>query len=99
MIFYFNDSFNVGRVTRISVPKNKFHHGVFSEYRKHFIFLKNNFLFLRIRHFGGSVDYNVDGFIEKNSDKIPKHLSSSLFQSKLSIVQNLFPEGKEKKLF
>ena len=53
------------------------------------------FSIFRIRHFAGALDYNIDGFIEKNTDRIPKHLSSSLFQSKLSIVQNLFPEGEE----
>ncbi|KAL7026106.1 hypothetical protein ACKWTF_013794 [Chironomus riparius] len=51
----------------------------------------------QIRHFAGALDYNIDGFIEKNTDRIPKHLSSSLFQSKLSIVQNLFPEGNPKR--
>ncbi|KAG5671774.1 hypothetical protein PVAND_001951 [Polypedilum vanderplanki] len=51
----------------------------------------------QIRHFAGALNYSIEGFVEKNSDKIPKHLSSSLFQSKLSIVQNLFPEGNPKR--
>lgn len=50
----------------------------------------------RIRHFAGTMNYSIDDFVEKNSDKIPKHLSSGLYQSKLAIVQNLFPEGNKK---
>ena len=53
----------------------------------------------RIRHFAGTLNYSIDDFVEKNSDKIPKHLSSGLYQSKLAIVQNLFPEGNKKKSF
>lgn len=48
-----------------------------------------------MRHFAGTLNYSIEGFVEKNSDKIPKHLSSGLYQSKLAIVQNLFPEGNE----
>lgn len=48
----------------------------------------------RIRHFSGTLNYSINGFVDKNLDKIPKHLSAGLYQhSKLSIVQNLFPEG------
>lgn len=78
------------------------HQNVFSEYFSFYLlsFFKEILIeitlivSLRILHFAGNLDYFIEGFIEKNSDKIPKHLSSSLFQSKLSIVQNLFPEGK-----
>lgn len=60
------------------------------------------FLGYRIRHFAGTLNYSIDEFVEKNTDKIPKHLSSALYQSKLAIVQNLFPEGNkipERELF
>lgn len=53
------------------------------------------FFKFRIRHFAGTLNYSIDDFVEKNSDKIPKHLSSGLYQSKLAIVQNLFPEGNK----
>ncbi|CRK94774.1 CLUMA_CG008268, isoform A [Clunio marinus] len=51
----------------------------------------------QIRHFAGTINYSICGFVEKNTDKIPKHLSSGLYQSKLAIVQNLFPEGNPKR--
>lgn len=59
----------------------------------------NSSAFHRIRHFAGTLNYSTDNFVEKNSDKIPKHLSSGLYQSKLAIVQNLFPEGNDESLF
>lgn len=49
----------------------------------------------RIRHFAGPVNYSVDGFIAKNSDILGKNISSSLYKSKLPIVQSLFPEGNK----
>lgn len=63
------------------------------------LFPLNNFqlsfdVVFRIRHFAGTVTYSIKGFIEKNLDKIPKHISFGLYQSKLNIVQNLFPEGE-----
>lgn len=51
----------------------------------------------RIRHFCGPVMYTVSNFIEKDHDFLPKHVSAGLFQSRLAIVQNLFPEGNPKK--
>lgn len=53
----------------------------------------NCYFVFRIRHYAGTLNYSITNFVQKNADKIPKHLSSGLYQSKLSIVQNLFPEG------
>lgn len=49
---------------------------------------------LRIRHFAGPVTYSVEGFLEKNSDTLARNISVGLYQSKLAIVQSLFPEGE-----
>lgn len=54
----------------------------------------SNFVGLRIRHFAGQVSYVAAGFMEKNADKVPRHISTGFYQSKLSLIQSLFPEGK-----
>lgn len=48
----------------------------------------------RIRHFAGQVSYAANGFMEKNADKIPRYISTGFFQSKLPLIQCLFPEGE-----
>lgn len=55
---------------------------------------RNQFnIFHRIRHFAGQVNYSAQGFVEKNNDRIPRNMSAAFYQSKLAIVQSLFPEG------
>lgn len=51
----------------------------------------------RIRHYAGQVTYSVNNFVEKNVDILPRYISYGLYQSKLSIVQTLFPEGNPKR--
>ncbi|XP_037911056.1 unconventional myosin-Ib isoform X2 [Hermetia illucens] len=51
----------------------------------------------KIRHFAGVVTYSIHGFLEKNSDVLAKSISAGLFQSKMSLVQSLFPEGNPKR--
>ncbi|XP_035795364.1 unconventional myosin-Ib-like isoform X3 [Anopheles albimanus] len=51
----------------------------------------------QVRHFEGPVVYTTNGFIEKNMDLLPKHISSCLFQSDLLIASCLFPEGNPKR--
>lgn len=55
------------------------------------------FFFIRIHHYCGPVTYTVSCFAEKNQDFLPKHISSGMYQSKLHIMQYLFPEGNPKK--
>lgn len=58
--------------------------------------LKYQFVLLtlcRIRHFAGQVSYAATGFMEKNTDKLPRHIGAGFFQSKLLLMQSLFPEG------
>lgn len=54
-------------------------------------------IFCRIRHFANMVTYSVHGFQEKNTDTLPKTISIAMFQSKLPLVQCLFPEGNPKR--
>lgn len=63
-----------------------------------FAFLNILFIF-RIRHFAGPVVYKVNGLLEKNSDILQRNISSGLYQSKLPLVQSLFPEGKKNIFF
>ncbi|XP_055632539.1 unconventional myosin-Ib isoform X2 [Toxorhynchites rutilus septentrionalis] len=52
----------------------------------------------QIRHFEGPVLYATNGFVEKNIDFLPKHVSACLYQNcELPIVANLFPEGNPKR--
>ncbi|XP_055848851.1 unconventional myosin-Ia isoform X2 [Episyrphus balteatus] len=51
----------------------------------------------KIRHFANVVNYSVHRFLEKNSDVLPKNISAGLYQSKMSLVQSLFPEGNPKR--
>ncbi|EAT34876.1 AAEL012922-PA [Aedes aegypti] len=52
----------------------------------------------QIRHFEGPVLYTSQGFVEKNLDILPKHISACLYQNcELSIVASLFPEGNPKR--
>lgn len=42
--------------------------------------------------------YATHGFVEKNLDLLPKHVSACLYQHcELPIVANLFPEGNPKR--
>lgn len=40
----------------------------------------------------------MDGFVEKNSDQIPRNVSAAMFQSQLPILRSLFPEGNPSRL-
>ncbi|XP_058812061.1 unconventional myosin-Ia [Topomyia yanbarensis] len=52
----------------------------------------------QIRHFEGPALYTSLGFVEKNLDVLPKHISSCLYQNcELPIVASLFPEGNPKR--
>ncbi|XP_038106815.1 unconventional myosin-Ia isoform X2 [Culex quinquefasciatus] len=52
----------------------------------------------QVRHFEGPVLYTSQGFIEKNLDVLPKHVSACLYQHcELPIVASLFPEGNPKR--
>ncbi|XP_058462725.1 unconventional myosin-Ia [Malaya genurostris] len=52
----------------------------------------------QIRHFEGPALYTSLGFVEKNLDVLPKHISSCLYQNcGLPIVTSLFPEGNPKR--
>ena len=53
-----------------------------------------NVLSYRIRHFAGPVVYSINDLLKKNADNLCRNISSGLYQSKLQLVQNLFPEVK-----
>jgi myosin-1 len=47
-------------------------------------------------HYAGTVTYNVNGFLDKNTDTLFKDLSRLLFESSNPILKDCFPEGDEK---
>ncbi|XP_067617523.1 unconventional myosin-Ia isoform X2 [Eurosta solidaginis] len=62
-----------------------------------FMITAQNSMCFKIRHFANVVSYSVHRFLEKNSDVLPKFVSGALYQSKLSLVQSLFPEGNPRR--
>jgi myosin heavy subunit len=50
-------------------------------------------LFFRIKHFAGSVTYNVEGFLAKNNDILEADLSRFMFNCQHPLLKLLFPEG------
>ncbi|XP_017047047.1 unconventional myosin-Ia isoform X2 [Drosophila ficusphila] len=57
----------------------------------------SNSMCFQIRHFASVVNYSIHRFLEKNSDMLPKYISAAFYQSKLSLVQSLFPEGNPRR--
>ncbi|XP_043946951.1 unconventional myosin-Ia isoform X2 [Drosophila biarmipes] len=57
----------------------------------------SNSMSFQIRHFASVVNYSIHRFLEKNSDMLPKYISAAFYQSKLSLVQSLFPEGNPRR--
>ncbi|KAH8271474.1 hypothetical protein KR018_012392 [Drosophila ironensis] len=57
----------------------------------------SNSMCFQIRHFANVVNYSIHRFLEKNSDVLPKYISAAFYQSKLSLVQSLFPEGNPRR--
>mmetsp|Transcript_40855 Transcript_40855/g.102867 ORF Transcript_40855/g.102867 Transcript_40855/m.102867 type:complete len:1038 (-) Transcript_40855:173-3286(-) len=45
-----------------------------------------------VKHYAGDVQYESEGFIEKNKDTLFRDLMLAMAQSSLEFVQNLFPE-------
>ncbi|XP_020716294.1 unconventional myosin-Ia isoform X2 [Ceratitis capitata] len=62
-----------------------------------FISGAQNSMGFKIRHFANVVSYSIHRFLEKNSDVLPKFVSGALYQSKLPLVQSLFPEGNPRR--
>ncbi|KAH8417672.1 hypothetical protein KR222_004009 [Zaprionus bogoriensis] len=57
----------------------------------------SNSMCFQIRHFANVVNYSIHRFLEKNSDMLPKYISTGFYQSKLALVQSLFPEGNPRR--
>ncbi|XP_070143249.1 unconventional myosin-Ia isoform X3 [Drosophila kikkawai] len=57
----------------------------------------SNSMCFQIRHFANVVNYSIHRFLEKNSDILPKYISAAFYQSKLSLIQSLFPEGNPRR--
>ncbi|XP_024083277.1 unconventional myosin-Ia isoform X2 [Cimex lectularius] len=51
----------------------------------------------RLKHFAGTVTYNVKGFIEKNTDHVSRELSQTMHRSEHPMLKSLFPEGNPKR--
>ncbi|XP_075231362.1 myosin 95E [Lycorma delicatula] len=51
----------------------------------------------RLRHFAGTVTYNVTGFVEKNNDILHRDLSHAMFKCEHPLLKTLFPEGNPKR--
>ena len=47
----------------------------------------------RITHYAGDVTYSVQGFIDKNRDTLFQDLKRLMFNSKMNLLQEIFPDG------
>lgn len=52
-----------------------------------------NLINFRLKHFAGTVTYNINGFVEKNLDYVPKDLSHAMYNCAHPLLKSLFPEG------
>ena len=48
-----------------------------------------------MKHFAGDVQYNIDGFLEKNKDTLFRDLIDAAGSSTNNYVEHLFPEAKK----
>ena len=53
----------------------------------------NQFNYFRLKHYAGTVMYNISGFVEKNIDLVPRDLSQAMYHSDHPLLKSLFPEG------
>ncbi|XP_063930760.1 unconventional myosin-Ib [Zophobas morio] len=51
----------------------------------------------QVRHYAGTVTYNVHDFLEKNRDSLPKEVSRAMFRFDHPLMKPLFPEGNPKR--
>ncbi|XP_066301041.1 unconventional myosin-Ia-like isoform X2 [Branchiostoma lanceolatum] len=51
----------------------------------------------RLRHYAGSVTYNVQGFLDKNNDLLFRGLSQTMFSCDHQLVKKLFPDGNPRR--
>ncbi|KAF6206264.1 hypothetical protein GE061_017493, partial [Apolygus lucorum] len=52
----------------------------------------------RLKHFAGTVTYDIRGFLDKNIDYVPRDLSQAMYHSSHPLLKSLFPEGNPKRV-
>ncbi|XP_071449354.1 unconventional myosin-Ia-like [Hetaerina americana] len=51
----------------------------------------------RLKHYAGTVTYNVSGFVDKNNDMIHRDISLAMYRCEHPLLKVLFPEGNPKR--
>jgi myosin I len=49
----------------------------------------------RLKHYAGDVDYNVEGFVAKNTDALSRDVLDALNASRKSAFKEMFPESEK----